>query len=56
MSATSCILYSIFYTSIHGLSFVWGRYCSVKIGLWTRHVQSLLRGPGYAVALAAENV
>ena len=35
-------------TRIHGPSFVRARYCSVKIGLWTRHVQSLLRCPGYA--------
>ena len=26
------------YTRIHGPSFVRARYCSVKIGLWTRHV------------------
>ena len=25
-------------TRIHGPSFVRARYCSVKIGLWTRHV------------------
>ena len=35
-------------TSIHGPSFVRARYCSVEIGLWTRHVQSLLQGPGRA--------
>ena len=38
----------LFITSIHGPFFVRARYCSVKLGLRTRHVHLFLPGPGCA--------
>ena len=33
-----CVFVCLLITSIHGPSFVRARYCSVKIGLWIRHM------------------